>query len=159
MMTSTSRREFLKASAVAGASVGLSSLSNALGIADDRSQARLPDGKAKAMIMIYLPGGVTQQDTWDPKPFTPFTKGMKGSDLLATCRSIATSADGIRIGAGMERLAQLMDRAAIVRSLNTTARFGASHVKAQFYAMTGYLEPVGLKPPTVSARLFRNFLQ
>jgi uncharacterized protein (DUF1501 family) len=113
-------------------------------------------GRAEAVIMIYLPGGVAQQDTWDPKPHTPYQRGMRGSEMLATCRTIRTAADPISLGEGLEQLASVMDHAALIRSLQTKARFGASHVKAQFYAMTGYLEPVGLKPPSVGSVVARS---
>ena len=113
-------------------------------------------GKADAVIMIYLPGGVAQQDTWDPKTHTPFVRGMKGSDLLCTCPTIRTSVDQISLGAGMEQIAGIMHHGALIRSLESSARFGASHVKAQFYAMTGYLEPVGLKPPSLGSVVARS---
>ena len=44
--------------------------------------------KADSVIFIWLPGGVAQIDTWDPKRYTPFEAGMKGSQLLGTCPSI-----------------------------------------------------------------------
>ena len=51
---------------------------------------------ADAMILIWLPGGVSQTDCWDPKKHTPYEKGMKGNQLLGTCPIIPTAADGIR---------------------------------------------------------------
>ena len=45
------------------------------------------------MILIWLPGGVSQTDTWDPKRHTPYEKGMRGDQLLGTCPLIDTAAD------------------------------------------------------------------
>ena len=63
------------------------------------------------MVLIYLPGGICQRDMWDCKKHTPYTKGMKGSELLGTCPIIPTSADGIQLGAGLENLATQMHHA------------------------------------------------
>src|SRR5688572_10410899 len=64
---------------------------------------------ADSMILIWLPGGVAQTDTWDPKKHTPYEKGMKGNQLLGTCPVIDTSADGIKFGNGLETIASVMD--------------------------------------------------
>lgn len=153
MSSQLNRRESIKASLAAG--LGLNGV---IGRSKPGAAAEpaLNSGRAQAMIMIYLPGGVAQQDTWDPKQYTPFEQGMRGDQVLATCPSIATSADGMRVGAGLENVASVMHHAALIRSLNNEARFGASHVKAQFYTLTGYLEPVGLKPPSIGSIVARS---
>src|SRR4051794_30982304 len=99
------RRQFLKTSATAAAGIGFSHL--ACGVESKDSEAPKPKltPKADAMIMIWLPGGMAQTDLWDPKKHTPFRAGMKGSELLGTCKSIPTSADGIFIGEGLENIA------------------------------------------------------
>lgn len=149
-MPRTTRRDFLRTAAALTAGAG------SVPFASAAEASPKFEGRANSVIFIYLPGGVSQQDTWDPKTFTPFTRGMRGSDLLSTCRAIRTAADPVSLGEGMEEIAAFMDHAALIRSLKTTARFGASHVKAQFYAMTGYLEPVGLKPPSLGSIVARS---
>src|SRR5262249_40213046 len=109
-----------------------------------------------SIIFIWLPGGVCQADTWDPKPFTPFEPDMRGSELFATCPSISTSADGIRLGEGLDNLATVMDKATVLRSLTNDTMFGAVHLKAQYYMMTGYLFPVGVKAPSIGAVVGRT---
>jgi uncharacterized protein (DUF1501 family) len=152
MPSTLTRREFLSRTAqLTGLALTPSSL-----LAEPAPAPKKLPARADSVIFIYLPGGVAQQDTWDPKAYTPYRYGMKGSNLLSTCRTIRTAADNISLGEGLEQIADFMDRAALIRSLNTTARFGASHVKAQFYAMTGYLEPVGLKPPSIGSVIARS---
>jgi hypothetical protein len=136
------RRTFLTSAAAAAASRAL--------------HAAAPKATADAMIFIWLPGGVAQTDTWDPKKFTPYEKGMKGSRILGTCRSIPTKADGIFLGEGLENLASVMDKAAILRTLVSDTKFGAVHLKAQYYAMTGYLFPQGVKVPSMGAVVART---
>jgi uncharacterized protein (DUF1501 family) len=150
-MPDMKRREFLSAGGKLAAAWSLGTTTAAA----EEKPVKF-EGRANAVIFIYLPGGVAQQDTWDPKPFTPYSRGMRGSDLLATCRTIRTAADPISLGEGLEEMAGFMNHAALIRSLKTSARFGASHVKAQFYAMTGYLEPVGLKPPSLGSIVARS---
>src|SRR5437016_154448 len=96
---SMNRREFLKTSLAAGAAIGLSRLGAA------EQTAPTFNGKADAMILIWLPGGVAQTDCWDPKKHTPYEKGMKGNQLLGTCPIISAAADGIKLGAGLETIA------------------------------------------------------
>ena len=151
------RREFIRAGAVTAAGIGWGG--RALAAAHEAAKAGAITklaAKADAMIHISLPGGVAQTDTWDPKKYTPYRKGMKGSELLGTCESIPTAADGIRLGKGLEHLAAVMDRATILRSLTNETKFGAIHLKAQYYLQTGYLFPTGVKTPSLGAAVART---
>lgn len=115
-----------------------------------------PKATADSVIVIWLPGGIAQTDTWDPKKYTPYTTGMKGSQILGTCESIPTKADGIRLGAGLENIASVMDKGTILRSMTSDTKFGAIHLKAQYYAMTGYLFPAGVAAPSMGAVVSRT---
>src|SRR3954464_13235688 len=145
------RRQFLKTSLADGAAAALPDLS----FADATTKPALIP-KADAMVLIYLPGGICQRDMWDCKKHTPFVAGMKGSELLGTCPIIPTSADGIQVGAGLENLAMQMHHACILRTLTNEVKFGALHLKAQYYLMTGYLFPSGFKAPSVGAVVART---
>ena len=147
------RREFIQRSAAVAAGVSLPALLR--GAASAAEQPKLPP-KADAVIHIWLPGGVAQTDTWDPKRHTPYRAGMKGNELLGTCESIPTSADGIFLGKGLENIAQVMKHGTILRSLSSETKFGAVHLKAQYYAMTGYLFPSGVKTPSMGAVIGRT---
>ena len=148
-MNTCNRRDFLKGIAATGmASVVPASLG--------ASGPQITTGTADSLIVIWLPGGIAQTDTWDPKQYTPFGAGMKGAELLGTCPSIPTAADGIRLGEGLEELASVMDRATVLRSLTSDTKFGAIHLKAQYYAMTGYLFPAGVKAPSLGAIVGRS---
>jgi hypothetical protein len=140
-----SRRGFLQAgvaAALAGPSLA--------------AETRKLSATADSVIFIWLPGGVAQADTWDVKQFTPFEKGMKGSELLGTCPAIHTSLDGLEIGEGLEQMASVMHHGTVLRSLTNETKFGAVHLKAQYYMMTGYLFPVGVKAPSMGAAVART---
>jgi hypothetical protein len=115
-----------------------------------------PKARADACIWIWLPGGVAQTDVWDPKLFTPYRQGMRGSEVLGTCESIPTAADGIRLGAGLENIASVMDKGCILRTLANDIMFGAVHLRAQHYMMTGYVHPAGFKAPSVGSIVGRT---
>jgi Protein of unknown function (DUF1501) len=153
MKSGITRRQFIQTSAVAAA--GLSASRFAFAEESAKAVAKLVP-KADAMIHISLPGGVAQTDTWDPKKYTPFEKGMKGSELLGTCESIPTSADGISLGKGLDNIAQVMNKGMILRSLTNETKFGAIHLKAQYYMQTGYLFPTGVKTPSMGAAIART---
>ncbi|HEV2296432.1 MAG TPA: DUF1501 domain-containing protein [Tepidisphaeraceae bacterium] len=146
------RRDFLKSTLAATAAAGLSART----FANEMAAPSNAQAKADAMIFIWLPGGVAQTDTWDPKHYTPYMPGMKGCDLLGTCPIISTAADGISFGAGLENLASVMDKGAVLRSLANDGAFGDVHLKAQHQMMTGYPFPAGVKPPSMGAVVART---
>ena len=151
------RRQFLQATLASAAAAGLSRYARG----DEKAAAPADSpsapfkGTADAMILIWLPGGVAQTDTWDPKKHTPFEKGMKGNQILGTCPIINTAADGIQLGCGLETIASVKNEGAILRSLTNETKFGAVHLKAQYYMKTGYLFPPGVKAPSMGSIVAR----
>ena len=105
MPAQPSRRQLLQ---VGGASVLGLSLPNLL-----RADASRPSGRQKSCIFIYQYGGLSQLDSWDPKPEAP-------AEVRGPYRPIATSVPGFRVGELMPRLARLADRYAVVRSMSHT---------------------------------------
>jgi len=130
------RREFLLASLSTGLAAGA-----ALGAASGAASCSLgstllsvvsaPVGgavpAAESCILIRLNGGIAQTDTWDPKAFTPFRRGMPARDLLGTCQSIPTALDGVRFGAGLEEMASVLDRGCLIRSIVEDPTATTSH--------------------------------
>jgi hypothetical protein len=145
---SLTRRQLLQSAAITGLGASAAPWLDNSALADNVK--RVP-AKADSMIVIWLPGGVAQTDCWDPKQHTPFRAGMKGSELLGTCPSIDTSVDGLKFGAGLSEMASVAHHGTVLRSLTNETKFGAVHLKAQYYMMTGYLFPVGVKAPSIGA--------
>ncbi len=155
MKTKMNRRQFLQTSALAAAGLGACGLARG-GVSDAEKAVMKLAARADAMIHIWLPGGVAQTDTWDPKKYTPYRAGMKGNELLGTCEPIPTAADGIFLGKGFENIASVMNKGTVLRTLTNETKFGAVHLKAQYYAMTGYLFPAGVKAPGMGAVIGRT---
>jgi hypothetical protein len=141
------RREFLKAAAIAGVTAAMPNIASAV-----------PKLKptADSLVVIWLPGGIAQTDTWDHKKHTPYEPGMKGNQLLGTCPALATNVDGITFGQGLENMAMVMDKGTLLRSLVSDTKFGAIHLKAQYYAMTGYIFPSGVRAPSIGSVVARS---
>lgn len=151
------RRSFLKASALSAALTLPSwTPANAESIPEGMNRSDLPTPKADACILIWLPGGVSQTETWDPKPFTPFEPGMKASSFRSTCRSIPTSADGIYFGEGLEGMASLMHLGSVVRSLSEPTEYVPVHTNSIYQMHTGYKFPSGFQAPSLGAILSRT---
>src|SRR4051812_7494386 len=141
------RRQFLQTAAAAGVTASLPNFASAL--------PKLKPS-ADSMVLIWLPGGIAQTDTWDHKKHTPYEPGMKGNQLLGTCPALPTNVDGITFGAGLENMAMVMDKGTLLRSLVSDTKFGAIHLKAQYYAMTGYIFPSGVRAPSIGSVVARS---
>jgi Protein of unknown function (DUF1501) len=88
-------------------------------------------GGAKSCILIFLWGGPSQLDTWDPKPFAP-------EDIRGPFRPIATNVPGIAISEHFPLLARQVHRLSIVRSLNHD---DAAHLSTAHRLLTGHVAP------------------
>ena len=100
------RRLFLQggvATALGVTAGGLEAFSNRLLAGELRRQQ-------KHVLLLWLAGGSSQLETWDPKPGRP-TGGP--------FRAIPTAVPGIHISELMPKMARLMDRVGVVRSLDT----------------------------------------
>ena len=122
-----SRREALRAGAVAMAGLGMPELYR------NRAVAAGPGGfgRAKSCLLIFMWGGPSQLDTWDPKPDAP-------AEIRGSFATIATRTPGVRISEHFPMLAARTDRLAIVRSMNHD---DFTHLSTAHRVLTGHLAP------------------
>lgn len=114
-----SRRDFLTiGGAVVGSSLALPNLLRA----ESQSGVR---SSHKAVINIFLPGGPPHQDMWDLKPDAPV-------DIRGEFNPIKTNVPGIEIGEHFPKMAKMMDKFAVIRSI-----VGSSGDHDAFQCMTG----------------------
>src|SRR5262245_39705769 len=132
-----SRRAFLGTSLGTTAALGLGGFASPL--------AAKELGKAqKRVLVIFLSGGVSQLETWDPKPNT---------DTGGPFKAIPTSVPGTHICELLPLTAKQMHRLALVRSLNSVSD---DHGIGERIMMTGRKPEPGIEYPNlgaVSARL------
>ncbi|WP_395089584.1 DUF1501 domain-containing protein [Armatimonas sp.] len=131
-----SRRQFLTVGALGG--LALPQLLAA------EAQAGIRNSH-KAVILIYLPGGPGHQDTFDLKMDAP-------SDIRGEFKPIKTNVSGIEICEHLPRLATMMDKVAIIRSL-----VGARDEHSSNLCLSGYTnaEFNQNKAPTMGSVLTR----
>ncbi|MDA7528071.1 DUF1501 domain-containing protein [bacterium] len=91
------------------------------------------------VLTIFLSGGVSQLETWDPKPKT---------DTGGPFRAIPTAVPGIHISELLPKTAQHMDKLSIVRSLNTK---NGDHGKGRYQMVHGRNQMPGIDNPHLGA--------
>lgn len=89
------------------------------------SQLR-PGAKAKHVIYLFMSGGMSHLDTFDPK---------RVRRVMGPTETIESSADGIQLGHYLPRTAKVMDRCSIIRSMNSTQ---GAHEQGQYVMHTSY---------------------
>ncbi|NBR42154.1 MAG: DUF1501 domain-containing protein [Verrucomicrobia bacterium] len=149
---SLARREFLKMLAAAGLAT-LSMDAPRLMAAD--LKVMQPAAKADACILIWLAGGMAAPETFDPKRYVPYEKGLEYKRVLSTFPSIPTAVDGVRICEGMEQIASVMDRATLIRSAIQPDLGSILHSRHQFHWHTGYVPPQTVACPHIGAWMAR----
>ena len=119
------RRSFLQVGAAAMAGLTLPNWLSlqASGAVDEKK------AKIRNCITIFLVGSPGHLDTWDMKPDAP-------EDIRGKFKPISTSVPGVQICEHFPRMARMMDRVALIRSLHYST--GASHENGQRWMMTGH---------------------
>ncbi|MCZ7647612.1 MAG: DUF1501 domain-containing protein [Planctomycetota bacterium] len=125
------RRSFLKAGVFSF--MGLSMLDLL------RADALAGAGRCDSVILVWLAGGPSHIDTWDPKP---------GHANGGPIKPMDTSADGIQISEHFPILARNMKHATLIRSL--TSKEG-SHERATYEMHTGYKPLASIKHPSLGS--------
>jgi hypothetical protein len=138
-----SRRGFLSAAA-AGVTAGL--VADMTQIHGLRSAAMANELKKqnKRVILLWLAGGASQFETWDPKP---------GAKTGGPFRAIPTNVTGIHISELLPELATRMQHTAIIRSLNTKI---ADHGTGADLMECGRVADPGVKYPDLGAVVARE---
>src|SRR2546422_6789208 len=129
-----SRREFMR---VGGAGLFGLALGDVLRLQaaseslPDAAKAKAGFGKAKSVILLFLQGGPSHIDIWDPKPDAP-------SNVRGEFKPIKSKVPGVWLSEVMPKLAQQVDKATLVRSVSYTPAGLFNHTAAIYQMMTGY---------------------
>ena len=130
---SLARRDFLRAGTLSFLGIGLSDFLR-LGStqAFAATTGALPPGKAKAVILLWLEGGVSHLDTFDVKANSGF-------------KPVSTNAPGVQISEILPQIARHMDKLSIVRSMRTQER---NHPQGTVETLTGHRPNPALQFPS-----------
>jgi hypothetical protein len=124
--TGPTRRQLLQ---VGGAGLLGLSLPGLLAAAERTSGRK---AKARAVIFLHQFGGPSQTDTLDMKPGAP-------DNIRGEFKPIASTAPGVPVCERLPRLARVMDRVCVVRSMTHTMK---NHNSATYYSLTGHAPPL-----------------
>ncbi|MFC5455696.1 DUF1501 domain-containing protein [Prosthecobacter fluviatilis] len=97
---------------------------------------------ARNVIYLYMNGGMSHLDTFDPKPEKP--------DIMGLTKVISTKVDGIRVSENIPLIARQMDKLAVIRSMMTTQ---GAHEQANYYQHTSYTMRSSIRHPSMGAWL------
>ncbi len=155
------RRELLR---VGGSSILGLSLASLFRLQAQAATRKAADGgpgfgKAKSVILLYLQGGPSHLDLWDPKEDVP-------ANVRSVFKAIDTKTHGARVTELMPKFAQVTDKVTLIRSMSYTPVGLFNHTAAIYQMLTGYtadkvspsgqLEPPSPKDfPTVGSNIIR----
>ncbi len=91
-----------------------------------------PTPRAKSVIFLYQFGGPSHLETFDMKPGAP--EGIRGLH-----KPVSSNVPGIQVSERLPRVAKIMDKVSLVRSVHHTMK---NHNSASYYALTGHAPPV-----------------
>ena len=150
-----SRRDVLRVGGSAALGLSLPEMLRLqeLTAAEDARYGGAGFGKAKQVIMLYLQGGPSHLDLWDPKQDVP-------DNVKSVFKPINTKLPGVQFTENMPKLAQVNDKFTMIRSMSYTPIGLFNHTAAIYMMLTGYtadkVSPSGqLEPP--SPKDFPNF--
>jgi uncharacterized protein (DUF1501 family) len=127
--TAMSRRDLIKLAAAGGVALPTSGWFDRLA-AHAAEQSATEKRKHKSCILLFMTGGPSHIDTFDPKP----------ANKTSVFKPISTSVPGVQICDNLPKTAKMMKDMAILHGMSTTE---GSHGRARYYMHTGYREGVG----------------
>jgi hypothetical protein len=135
------RRDFLKIGAAGLFGLTLPQLLRLEAQASSRDAGRARGARANSVILVWLGGGPATIDMWDLKPDAP--DGIRGE-----FREIDTRVSGLRIGEHLPRMARVMDKCTLIRSLHHTI---PAHGPATVFMTTGNRPTPALQYPSLGS--------
>lgn len=136
-MFQLNRRAVLQTSAIGFAS-WLTPVAELLGRQEEQASSK---GRAKGLIVLWLEGGPSQLDTFDPHP---------GTNIGGEVKAVQTSAKGIQIASSLQQTADLMHEFSLARAVTSME---GDHVRAIYNIKTGFRPDPTLIHPSIGAIL------
>ena len=104
-----------------------------------RAAGTPPRARAKSVIFLYLRGGLSHIDTFDPKP---------GRSEMGGVGAIGTSADGVQVSEWFPLMAQQMHHVSLVRSMTSTQGI---HELGTYSAHTSHFMTPTIRHPSLGS--------
>jgi hypothetical protein len=132
MSAALSRRDVLQLAAALGLSFRLPAI-------DLRAAERRGGERPKSLLVLWLAGGPSQLETWDPHP---------GTTIGGPTQAIDTTIRGVQIAADYPRVAEQLHRLSVIRSLVSKE---GDHERGAYFVKTGYRPDPTLIHPSLGA--------
>src|SRR4051794_29612826 len=142
-----SRRDFLKTASAATLAALAAGFPRQL-LAETEEKIK---PTADTVIVLWMAGGMAHTETFDPKRYAPFVKGMDPKSVLSTFPSIPTAVDGVKFSEGLEQMGSVMDRGTLIRTAMAEDLGFILHSRHQFNWHTGYVPPQSVAAPHLGA--------
>src|SRR5688572_5536037 len=149
-----SRRDFLKTASAATLATLVSGFPRQLHASEPGEEKLAPT--ADCVIVLWMAGGMAHTETFDPKKYTAFEKGLESKRVLSTFPQIDTVVDNIKLSQGLENIAKVMDRATLVRSYQSGDLGFILHSRHQYHWHTGYAPPQTVACPHLGSIISRT---
>lgn len=146
------RRDFLKTASLATLSALGAGASRALSAEGETA----PPATADTVIVLWMGGGMAHTETFDPKRYTPFEKGLSPDRVLSTFPQIDTAVDPIKFSQGLEKIASVMDRGSLIRTYTAGDLGFILHSRHQYHWHTGYTPPQSVAAPHIGSVIART---
>ena len=152
MQSNWNRRDFIKRSGAAtlAALAGGAPFASMLGGCNTKKKS-FDNSSADTVILLWMAGGMAHTETFDPKKYTSFTKGMKGDAVLSTFESYPTALDGIRFSEGLQSIGSVMDKGTLIRSYVAADMGHILHSRHQYHWHTCYEPPQTVAAPHIGS--------
>lgn len=140
-----SRRHFINQAARTFLGVSAATLAGgnrALAVPGENTSKLKQVPTARNVIYLYMNGGMSHMDTFDPKP--------KQADLMGLTETIDTNVDGMQFSNNLPLLARQADKMAVLRSMASTQ---GAHEQGNYYMHTSYTLRSSIRHPSMGAWL------
>jgi hypothetical protein len=111
---------------------------------------------ADTVIVLWMAGGMASTETFDPKRYSPYERGLEPNRVLSTFPAIDTAVDQIKISQGLEKVARVMDRGTLIRTAVGADLGFILHSRHQYHWHTGYVPPQSVAAPHLGAFISRT---
>ncbi|MEP4079649.1 DUF1501 domain-containing protein [Haloferula sp.] len=136
----SSRREFLYVGMLGGLGLSLPGFLRQQASAAQKFY-ETKEGPAKGIIHIFLPGGMSHQESFDPKPYAP-------AEYRGPYGAIDTKLPGIQFGEKLPHLAKIADKITVIRSMSHGE---AAHERGTHNMFTGYRPSPAVDYPSIGS--------
>jgi hypothetical protein len=151
METQNPRREFIKKMMAASIAASATTIPMASFLSSCSPSSKKLSSTADTVILLWMAGGMAHTETFDPKAFAPYEKGMDSKRVLSTFPSVPTIIDGLYFSEGLESIGGVMDKGAIIRSYKSADLGHILHTRHQYHWHTCYEPPQSVQAPHLGA--------